>query len=188
MATHRVELGAGPRDVPVVGVSRLQWRRLWDQHTDEDDFTVALIAACTGLTLEEALEVWDESPVDVADALQKDCLTASTPRGLSWAERRVATDSRLAEELRVCAAHGIAHSVFLCWDPDDQDLAVAALRASRDHCPGCGVPSAAMNDPQAADLRSLSCLHCQALQHARQDMPAEIRGHTHLFVIPRAGG
>lgn len=187
MGTHRVELGDGPRDVPVVGVSRLQWRRLLTAHHDEDDFTVHLIAACTTLTPDEAREVWDESPVDVATGLQDACLAASMPRDLDWAERAIAADGRLAEELRFCQTAGMSHTVFLGWDPDDQDLAVAALRASRDHCPGCGVPSAAMGNPEAAHLESRTCLHCQARNAAQDSVPADLRAYTHLFVVPTGG-
>lgn len=186
MGTHRVATGESTRSVSVTGATRAQWRHLLNHHDQDDDaFAVALIAVCCGLGDDDAWEVWDETPPAVSDVLLRDCLDQSKPRDLDWAIDRLAADWRLAEELRACQVHGVSHDEFLAWSEDAQDLAVASVIKSRDHCPGCGVPSDAMEDPQAARVEAVPCVHCQALAARRDSLPPEVRDHIHLMVVPR---
>lgn len=182
-----------PADVTVRGLDRQQWRDLLEKHPprnadeafNEDTFPPALIAACTGLAGAE--QWWEESPVDAAEDLFTECLRLSNPGSWAWASRALSRDGRLAAEVALATSMGIPHSAFLAWPDRDQDLALAQHAREGDHCPGCGVPEAAMQDPTAAEPVTRRCLHCQAKASAIENIPAEMRGFVHVFVVPSGG-
>ena len=192
----RVWLPTGePADITVHGLTRPQWTALLDGHPprdgetgwNEDTFPPALIAACTGFPVADAATWWQESPEDAAEAVFAECLRLAVPGSWEWAKRLLARNPRRLAEVELCNHMGIAHSVFLTWVGDDQDLALAAHEVNRDHCPGCGVPEAAMGDPEAAELVIRPCLHCQARAARLDDIPADRRGYVHVFVVPTGG-
>lgn len=193
-SSFRVVVDGASVDIAVRQISRLAWARLRDAHPsakgglwDEDTFPPALIAACTGFTLEQAREAWDHWPATDAEALFAACIRASAPASWQWATERFRVDGRLALEVRVASRMGIAHSVFASWSSRDQDLALASAEAEASRCPGCGAPAAAMRDPRKADVIVESCLMCQAKAAAVDSIPPEQRGHTHVMVVPASG-
>lgn len=192
----RVWLPTGePADITVRGLTRPQWTTLLDSHPprdgetgwNEDTFPPALIAACTSFTAADAESWWIETPEDAAEALFAECLRQSVPGSWEWARRLLKRNPRRMAEVELCNHAGIPLSEFLTWPADDQDLALAAHEVGRDHCPGCGVPTAAMEDPEAAEVVKRPCLHCMARAAVQDDIPADQRGHVHVFVVPAGG-
>lgn len=183
MRTVRVDLGE-PVDVPILGMPRDVWSQFGDEHdlTDEDAYAPALIAACTGWDIDTAQEAWDDWPADAALSLLVACVEESVPNG-DWAHARIKADAHLAAELAVCREYRIPLSAFHAWPDRDQDLALAQYVQSLDHCPGCGAPTEAMKNPALVRLTSKNCLVCLQKHRALDDMPAEMRSHTHLQVV-----
>lgn len=171
--------------VPVLGMPRAAWSAFRDVHdmTDEDDYAVALLAACCGWTDDEAREAWDEWPADAALALLIACVEESAPIDPAWATRRIKADPYLQVELAVCAEQGIALSDFHARSERDQDLAIAHHILSLDHCPGCGAPTEAMKNPALVKLTSRECLVCRQKHAAHTSMPTEQAPYTHLSVV-----
>lgn len=178
MGVCRVDLGDGPRDVSVTRMTRTAWSA-WLDIADEGEAEAALIEACTD---EDPDVVLDEWPPDEALRLIDACRTASLPRDRSWAIARLEKDATLDVEMRVCADYGIPHSTFTGWSERDQDLAVAAYLRQADHCPGCGAPTAAQNDPSRARVHVTSCLMCVELSEKRKAVPEDKRDSTHLSI------
>ncbi|MBF0724089.1 hypothetical protein [Sanguibacter inulinus] len=171
--------------VPVLGMPRAAWSAFRDVHdmTDEDDYAVALLAACCGWTDDEAREAWDEWPADAALDLLIACVEESAPIDPTWATRRIKADPYLQVELAVCAEQGIALSDFHARSERDQDLAIAHHILSLDHCPGCGAPTEAMKNPALVKLTSRECLVCRQKHAAHTSMATEQAPYTHLSVV-----
>lgn len=188
----------GETRLPISGLDRLAYDRLLAGHPprprekslwNEATFPPALIAACTGQSLAETELLWERGEVDEAEEILEACVRLSAPGSWEWAKRRLLRDPRLRLELRFCGKAGVSHSHFLggprLFTDDDQDLALASLDLDLDRCPGeCGVPTAAMNDPDAASVEQLTCIHCEQLEIARKSIPPEERDRVHVFVVP----
>ena len=87
MSIVRVEVGDGPREVTVTGMSRAQWSA-WGDEVSEDARERALIAACTDLDPDEVMNDW---PADAADVVLAECERLSTP-SWKWALPRIKGD------------------------------------------------------------------------------------------------
>jgi len=170
--------------VPVRGLSRKEWAQVcYTAPLDDESFPPALIAACTGMTLEAAQFAWDEWPTLTAEGLFDKCLELSQPGTWDWAKQALLSHSRLMIELTVCETYSIPHSVFLEWPDTDQDLAIAAFMERKDHCPGCGAPSEAMDNPTLAKITARRCLKCVELKGVRDSIPESERSFNHLNVV-----
>ena len=91
--------------------------------------------------------------------------------------------------MEYCGARGIPHTQFAGWDDRSQDLALAWLHASKDVCPGCGVPADLMSDLSAREVVQRACVHCEQVQHAVEDVPEEHRARIHTYLaIPAEAG
>lgn len=181
----------------VVGLDRLAFDRLLAEHPprlaekslwNDVTFPPALISACTGLPPTAAARYWTDGPVDETDDVLEACVELSAPGSWVWAKQRLLRDPRLRMEMRVCTRAGIPHSHFLggplVWTDDDQDLALAAYELEQDRCPGCGIHTEAMKDPDAARIEQFECFWCEQLDAAREAVPTEAKNRVHSFVAP----
>lgn len=151
----------------------------------EETFPPALIAASTGWSPAFTRTWWDEETPDLTDELLAKCLAASAPgHDFTWAVRRLEHDPRLLLEMEYCGPRGLPHDAFLLWSRRSQDLALAQLVRSRDRCPGCGVPTAAMDDPTAADIELKTCVHCEYRSRLIDTIPEAERYRVHAFLTP----
>lgn len=201
--TVRVDpYGDGPITVTIRPLGREQWRDLTARHpardTDDapwntDTFPPALLAASVtevddgdairaGIGVAEARHWWDEWPEDAAEALFLACIQASAPSSIEWALHALRRDPRLALEAGYCAEQGIDPAVFDTWTPRGRDLVLAAWVASKDHCAGCGVPSWAMRDRDAASVELVPCVHCETRHALLEDVPADHKHRVHAVV------
>ncbi|QZN86877.1 hypothetical protein [Cellulomonas sp. C5510] len=179
-----------PHDVTVRGLGRARWAALLDKHPprdgedqwNEDTFPPALIAECTGRPLVEVTSWWDESTADAAEELLGECLRVAYPGSIEWAVRLLRRNPRRLMEVRCASRIGVSHSAFLAFPPDDQDLAMAEMQIVGDVCPGCGVPSDAMQNPAAAEVKYRRCMHCQAKAEATAAIPEPERPFVHVYL------
>lgn len=159
-------------------------RLLWNEHT----FPPELIAACTGRTVAWATEFWHNGEIDATEDVLETCIRLSGPGLWTWASWRLRRDPRLSMELRLCNKAGISHSHFLGgpaeWTDRDRDLALAALEADLDRCPGCGVRREDMQNPDAADVEQFPCVHCELKAQMWAAIPDGERNRVHLSVVP----
>lgn len=136
-------------------------------------------------TPDEIAQVYASWPADAIDALLLDVLTASAPGSLEWARAWLKADARVALEVATAARAGLGHSVWLAtWSTQDQTLAMAATINERDVCPGCGVPSADMDDPLKWATTARECVHCEAKERHRQAIPEDARDRVHITLVP----
>ncbi len=109
----------------------------WDPAT----FGPALVAAtCVDppLSDSEAGAVPAVGPVAGGPALRCRLGRVQQPRsGAPFIERRFRSDARYRAELTYCAQRGIPHSVFLSWDPADQEKALVWLYEEGQRCGRC---------------------------------------------------
>lgn len=76
--------------------------------------------------------------------------------------------------MEYCAPRGIPHSVFLSWEPSDQDKALAWARLNRATCKGCGTRPDEWDESRGGDrdayhVDEYTCPGCFELgQHAEQ--------------------
>ena len=85
-----------------------------------------------------------------------------------------------------CVPRGIPHSVFLDWDPLDQDKALAWMRAQARNCGGCGTnPDDWKNDRFAHVGQQRSCPGCEVLAQERENVPEQAKGYTYVYLVPR---
>jgi hypothetical protein len=188
-----------------------EWHRLFAQHLgeldqgDDDDgedghdaFHRALVAACVVWEqIDDAERVlvipgdaasWPSSvAADVWAALVQAASRVSEPIDYEWAAERISRSPRLQLEMAVCQEYRIPLSVFRGWAPDDQAHALAYLAESRDRCPGCGVPSRVMLDPDGGRVSVRACEWCRELEETRSELDDSQRGHTHLSAYPAPG-
>jgi hypothetical protein len=196
------DVDGGETQLTVTGLDRLAYDRLLADHPprhdraelwNEETFSPALISACTGRSDLWAEQFWVEAAVDEAETVMQECVALSAPGSWDWAKRRLLRDLRLRTELRLCLKAGIPHSHFLGgplgWTDDDQDLALASFELDADRCPGpCGMPTSAMQDPDAGAVEQVSCVHCEQLALARKQVPDEERDRIHVYITPVVPG
>ncbi|HEY8881939.1 MAG TPA: hypothetical protein VIM47_00915 [Dermatophilaceae bacterium] len=153
----------------LIAASVTSWSVGW---ADEDPHQLGRIDVATARTW------WDDWPVDAAEDLFTRCVNLNIT-SIEWARRRLDRDPRLAAEVAYCAGAGIPHSAFLGWAERDQDLALADKVRAADRCPGCNVPADLMGDPEAFEVVSQACVHCEAKALAEASIPAEHRHRYH---------
>lgn len=79
---------------------------------------------------------------------------------------------------------GIPHSRFLSWDEEDQDKALAFLRAKAELCPDCGTRGADWDaDRDAWRGNTKRCLGCVAVEGEREGIPEGEKG-VKVFLEP----
>ena len=84
-----------------------------------------------------------------------------------------------------CNKHGIPHSAFLGWDPDDQDKALGFEREMAKVCSGCGTHKEAWEKDRFAYVpNSWQCPGCELLERERQTIPDQAKG-VKTFLEPR---
>jgi ribosomal protein S27AE len=97
--------------------------------------------------------------------------------------------------MEYCGPLGIPHSVFLRWNPDDQDKALAHAMHKRTVCGKCGTnPDDWLDretgeelEDQPYELASRYCPGCATLEAARKDVPKERQSLVTLYLV-KAGG
>lgn len=79
-----------------------------------------------------------------------------------------------------CGPRGIPHSVFLAWDHDDQDKALAWLHNDRARCSGCGTfadewitDEGRVRIPPPFEPESVLCYGCQDVERYRKHLGDE---------------
>jgi hypothetical protein len=99
--------------------------------------------------------------------------------------KRLRDDERLWEELSYCVPLGIPHTIFLGWDPDDQDKALAYQRDLRGRCNGCGTRKEDWaDDPDAYVGWHDTCPGCERLEQERKNVAEGAQG-VHFRLLPR---
>jgi hypothetical protein len=100
--------------------------------------------------------------------------------------KRLKGDDRLYEELDYCVPRGIPHSVFLEWDEDDQDKALAYQRLKARSCPSCGtLPEDWEEDEDAYVGWHDNCSGCAALERERENNVNDNEKGVRFFLLPR---
>lgn len=80
---------------------------------------------------------------------------------------------------------GLAHSQFLSWDPQDQDLALAWHRGKRELCGGCGTRAQDWERDRFAYIgQQRACPGCEVLGQERENVPEHAKGHTYVYLSP----
>lgn len=80
---------------------------------------------------------------------------------------------------------GIPHSKFLSWDPDDQDKALAYLRAKAELCAECSTREKDwVQDRFAFIANTKQCPGCEATEMERNNIPENAKG-IKVFLEPR---
>lgn len=191
---------AGPDDAPLTVIikrlDRPRWSELVAAHPprqgtsdrlwNEVSFPPALIAASTGLTVDETRAWWEDTPELDGNDLYEACLRLSSPGTVEWAVRRLKGNSRLMAEVQASMRAGISHAQFLEWPDDSQDLAIALSIVENDRCPGgCGASRTEMQNPLAFTVGTTRCVWCQQLEVEREKIRAEDRGHRHVILLPK---
>lgn len=98
--------------------------------------------------------------------------------------KRLRDDEQLWEELSYCVPLGIPHSVFLDWEPDDQDKALALMRDRNTRC-GCGTRASDWKeDPDAYIAWQRHCPGCDRIEQERKNLPDNARG-VHVILLPK---
>jgi hypothetical protein len=73
--------------------------------------------------------------------------------------------------LAYCVPLGIPHSRFLSWPPDDQDKALAYMRAKAELCPACGTREAEWQEDFDAYIADVErCKGCERLEMTRAEV------------------
>jgi hypothetical protein len=103
---------------------------------------------------------------------------------------RIKADPGLARELAYCVPLGLPHSVFLGWDPDDQDKALAWGAQEQAKCQRCRTDPAEW-DPKLGGSRTAyivedrRCLGCELLDMASRDLSKQQdTAGIHLGLVP----
>lgn len=97
-------------------------------------------------------------------------------------------------ELDYCVPKGIPHSVFLDWDPVDQDKVIAWTMEKNSKCPDCGTEISAWLDssgrplvPEPYVAEANYCRGCATVEDMREELkrqdPDRI-GQMKLFLRP----
>lgn len=85
-----------------------------------------------------------------------------------------------------CVPLGIPHSVFLEWDPVDQDKALGYQRQQRSLCPGCRTREEEWAQDRFAYVGQMrECPGCEVLEQEQQNVREDAKGHTHVYLVPR---
>lgn len=81
---------------------------------------------------------------------------------------------------------GIPHSRFLSWDEEDQDKALAFVRAKAELCPECGTREHDwQQDPDAWRSNNRRCKGCEVLEIERGNIPEGEKG-VKVYLEPGA--
>lgn len=76
--------------------------------------------------------------------------------------------------------------MFLSWDEDDQDKALAYMREQATVCTGCGTRQADWDlDRFAFVAQAHQCPGCEVLAQEQDNVPDKARG-VRVFLVPRA--
>lgn len=186
----KVDIGDGDV-IEITPLARPAFARLLDAHpapADSDGlwaetFPPALIAACTGFTVEEATEWWDETTSDSALILFEECHRACYPGSYDAAVHVLRTNERRLLEVRAAMRAGISYDAFMEWSPRSQDMALAFMTIEADVCAGCGVPKGDVMDRGAWKPDVYACVHCRNMDATRDKISDEDRGSTHVRLV-----
>lgn len=86
-----------------------------------------------------------------------------------------------------CGPRGLPHSVFLDWDPDDQDKAVAWSLAQAEICGGCGTRRAEWREDRFAYVaEQWRCPGCELIEQAQEGIPEGKAKGIKTFLVPTA--
>ncbi len=84
-----------------------------------------------------------------------------------------------------CGPLGLPHSVFLTWDDDDRDKAVAYTRAMHHICKGCGTrPEEWEANPNAYIGDIYKCEGCVRLEGERENAAESTEKGLHVRLLP----
>lgn len=83
--------------------------------------------------------------------------------------------------MEVCEKYRVPHSVFLRWDSDDRDKAIAFHVRQRSRCPSCGTRPEEWDPKQGGDPAAYTaslkrCRGCQAVQLEQESLESESVG------------
>ena len=91
-------------------------------------------------------------------------------------------NERLYEELDYCVPLGIPHSVFLSWNPVDQDKALAYRREMRTVHAACGTRKAEWEaDPDAYIGHIEYCEGCARIAAEQDNLPEDAASRRGMF-------
>lgn len=83
---------------------------------------------------------------------------------------------------------GIPHSVFLGWDSDDQDKALAYTRNIKEICKQCGTRDSEWDKDQFAYVAyTYRCRGCETTEMERDNIPQDAKGVYVGLEKPRPG-
>lgn len=185
-----VDLGEGDT-VEIRPLSRADYAAILDRYPApqgseglwSDDFAPALIQACTDLPMDHVQEWWDDTTTDAAYSLFEACVKACDPGSYDAALHVLRTNPRRLLEVQTAMRAGISHHEFLQWPVASQDLALALNVVEADQCPGCGVPREDMMNKKKWRVAASACVHCRALDEARDSIDSDERGSTHVRLV-----
>lgn len=89
-----------------------------------------------------------------------------------------------------CGAHGIPHSVFLAWHPDDQAKALGWMGEKRQACSQCGTAGWEWEANRLAySAEPYVCLGCMAIEQTRKDNAEQAKRMPGMHIrLVRNGG
>lgn len=99
--------------------------------------------------------------------------------------------------MEYCGPRGIAHSVFLSWDDDDQDDAIAWMQDQQDICGNCGTRQEDWLDEEGHELRipklephDSRCYGCKSRAEYQTYLDDEGANPNGLYIhfVPTYGG
>jgi hypothetical protein len=203
-AARVVEVAVDDDDVWAIGVAGCgpdTWHALYAEHLggkdpDADRFETGIVARCVQWVQDgedyatrsfpdpgHIAAVWpDTLPLDGWRELADTAVRLSSPEGFEWAQLRLRKSPLLALEVYASQLYQVPLSVFRSWPEDDRAYALALVHEQRDRCPGCGVPTRAMLDYQAAHLDVTTCVHCEELEQQQRD--ADPGQHLSIQLTP----
>lgn len=94
-------------------------------------------------------------------------------------------------ELSYCVPHAIPHSVFLSWDEDDQDKALAFEALQRATCSGCGTRIEEWDPKRGGDRSAYvgqhhQCPGCEALEQEREHNVSDGLKGVRVYLVPKS--
>lgn len=80
---------------------------------------------------------------------------------------------------------GIPHSVFLSWDEDDQDKALAYVKEQESVCDGCGTREEVWRQDRYAYVGwNITCPGCEIIEQENENVGEKSRG-VKTMLVPR---
>ena len=96
---------------------------------------------------------------------------------------RLRSDAAFALEVSFCNEHGIPHSEFLAWKPEDRAKALAFVMESSEHCSMCGTAAWEWEEnPHAYDAEEKQCKGCYLKGVYSDSSDTRIKGATVVLV------